>query len=312
MLPEANKPRIAVLLAAYNGTAFIEEQVHSILCQQDVTVQIFVSIDHSKDGTEALMECWAGVEPRLTLLPMGQRFGGAAPNFYRLIRDVNFADFDYVAFADQDDVWRPEKFSRAHSAMKKNDAQAYSSNFTAFWASGQSRLVNKAYPQRQWDFMFESAGPGCTYVFDVALATAFKEMLARTDEQLTDIDYHDWLIYAFARFHGFKWVIDEWSSMNYRQHANNQVGVNVGWRSFWNRARKILNGYGFAQSLLIAETIDAGSLPVVRWGLSGGRIGCLRLALSAARCRRNPKDQCMFFASCLLLAFASPLKTVPK
>lgn len=299
-------PRFAVCLAAYNGMAFIEEQVESILTQQRADVQIFVSVDLSSDGTEAFMQAWAEREPRLTLLPLGQRFGGAGPNFYRIVREIDLAGFDYLSFADQDDRWQPEKLWRAHDLMKTQGARAYSSNFTAYWPSGKSHIVNKAFPQRTWDFMFESAGPGCTYVLEVDVALALQKLVSEANSTLARVDYHDWLVYAFARFYGFPWVIDSWSSMYYRQHANNQVGVNFGWRSFWMRVRKILSGYGFEQSLLIADTINASALPVVRWGLRGGRLGYVRMAFNAPKCRRKPKEQLWFFLSCLLLAIAKP------
>lgn len=300
------RPRFAVCLAAYNGMAFVVDQIESILQQESVDVHIFISVDKSTDGTEDRLAEWAQTDPRVTLLPIGHVFGGAGPNFYRLLRDVNLSGFDYLSFADQDDLWHPEKLWRAHCLMTAQSATGYSSNFTAFWSSGQSRVVNKAWPQRRWDFLFESAGPGCTYVLHSSLAKPLQQLVRNADKSLLRIDYHDWLTYAFARANNYSWVIDDWSSMQYRQHANNQIGVNAGWRSFLLRARKILNGYGFEQSLLIAELIDASSLPVVRHGLRGGRLGYLWLAFRAKQCRRKRIDQIWFFISCVLLALVKP------
>lgn len=300
------KPNFAVVLAAYNGMAYIAEQIESILLQKNVDIQIFISVDQSTDGTEDRLAEWALSEPRLTLLPLGQRFGGAGPNFYRLLREVDLTGFDYLSFADQDDLWHPEKLWRAHTVMTAKNATGYSSNFTAFWPSGQSRLVNKALPQRTLDFLFESAGPGCTYVLHSSLALPLQELVRVADKNLLRVDYHDWLTYAFARSHDFPWVIDSWSSMKYRQHAHNQIGVNAGWRSFWLRVRKILTGYGFEQSLLIADLVQASSLPVVQRGGRGGRLGYLWLALQARQCRRKRIDQLWFFISCVLRAVFKP------
>lgn len=50
---------------------------------------------------------------RVTVLPGGQVFGGAAPNFFRLLRDVDMTGCDYVALADQDDLWHPDKLASA-------------------------------------------------------------------------------------------------------------------------------------------------------------------------------------------------------
>lgn len=307
MLAKEITPRFAVCLAVYNGMAYMEEQIESLLLQRNISISIFISADQSTDGTEAFLAKLARSESRITLLDFGQRFGGAGPNFYRLIRDVDLANFDYVSFADQDDIWHPEKLWRAHCLMTDQGALGYSSNFTAFWSSGEERFVNKAYPQRNNDFLFESAGPGCTYVLHKKLALPLQEMVRNSDASLLRVDYHDWLTYAFARAHGFPWVIDSWSSMQYRQHAHNQIGVNSGWRSFLLRAKKILNGYGFEQSLLIANLVHASSLPVVQRGLLGGRLGYLWLALRANQCRRKRTDQLWFFMSCVLLTLFKPI-----
>jgi rhamnosyltransferase len=300
------KPYFAVFLAAYNGKEYISEQIESILSQKNVVLQIFINVDSSNDGTETFLENWALYEPRLKLSPFGHHFGGAGPNFFRLLRDVDFIGFDYLSFADQDDLWHPEKLWRAHSLMSDKGALGYSSNVTAFWPSGKTQLVNKAQPQRSLDFMFEAAGPGCTYVLKSSLALSLQQMVRRADASLLRVGYHDWLIYAFARANKYPWVIDDWSSMQYRQHANNQIGVNAGWRSFWLRVRKMLNGHGFKQSLLIADLVDASSMPVVQHGLRGGRLGYLWLALRANQCRRKRLDQLWFFILCVVFAVAKP------
>lgn len=297
-----NKPFFAVLMAAYNGIRYIDEQIDSILVQQNISIQIFISVDQSTDGTESHLAERVLVEPRLTLLPFGQRFGGAGANFYRLLRDVDLSSFDYLSFADQDDVWHPDKLWRAHCLMEARNASAYSSNVTAFWPDGKTRLVSKAQPQQPWDFLFESAGPGCTYVLHISLAMLLQRLVRAADTSLLRVDYHDWLMYAFARANNHSWVIDQWSSMQYRQHANNQIGVNAGWRSFLLRASKIADGYGFNQSLLIADLVQASSLPVVKRGLRSGRLGYLWLSLQSRQCRRKPVDQMLFFFSCVFFA----------
>ncbi len=308
MLPlTVNKiPRFAILFAAYNGVNFIPEQIDSILSQHGVDVKIFISIDKSTDGTESYFLKRSVSDSRLIILPFGERFGGAAPNFYRLLRDVDFSDFEYVSFADQDDIWNSMKLWRAHCLMTEQCSLGYSSNVTAFWPSGKTQLVNKAQGQRSLDFMFEAAGPGCTYVLRIFLALSLQNMVRGADDTLMRVGYHDWLIYAFARRNNYSWVIDDWSSMQYRQHANNQIGVNSGWRSYWIRVCKMISGHGFEQSFLIANLINAASTPVFKKGLKGGRLGYLWLAVHASQCRRRRLDQFWFFALCLLFAIAKP------
>jgi rhamnosyltransferase len=303
-------PRFIVLMAAYNGIAYISAQINSILNQKDVNLKLFISVDLSKDQTYDFVHELALLDERVFVLPYGQRFGGAGPNFYRLICDVDFSDADYVSFADQDDIWHPNKLIRAYQIMHRSYAQGYSTNLTAFWPNGIRRPIKKSYPQRRWDFIFESAGPGCTYVLGPKLALALKQFVFQAEEGLSTVEFHDWLIYAYARFHGSRWVIDDWSSIEYRQHLNNQLGVNSGVRSFMLRVKKILNGYGVSQSLLIANLIGANSINIVRHGLLNGRMGYLWLALRCCDCRRKKIDRMMFFISCLLLAIINPLRLI--
>jgi glycosyltransferase involved in cell wall biosynthesis len=49
-------PSIAVLIATYNGKKWLSEQVTSILQQEDVDLTLFVSDDHSTDGTMEFMK----------------------------------------------------------------------------------------------------------------------------------------------------------------------------------------------------------------------------------------------------------------
>jgi rhamnosyltransferase len=66
-----NHPRVAVLLAAYNGMAWIEQQVASILAQTGVVVTIYISIDPSSDGTEAWCNEYAISHPTIRSAAIG-------------------------------------------------------------------------------------------------------------------------------------------------------------------------------------------------------------------------------------------------
>lgn len=302
MVIEEKRPRIAVCLAAYNGMAYISEQIESIFLQRNVDLQIFISVDQSTDGTEDCLAEWALSEPRLTLLPVGLRFGGAGPNFYRLLRDVDFADFDYVSFADQDDKWLPEKLFHAHQLLSKTGADAYSSNVTAFWPDGRQVMIEKSQPQQRWDFLFEAAGPGCTYVMRKELACALQAVVKNRWAEVQQVGLHDWFAYAFARANGYRWVIDDYAGMLYRQHANNQVGVNKGWRAWRHRAHKVLGGWGLAQSALIADLVGLGDDAFVKRWSGGGRAGLLWLACHGGQCRRRGRDKLLFALSCLAMS----------
>jgi rhamnosyltransferase len=299
------QPSVAVLVAAFNGLKFFPEQLRSILDQKGISVTIYVSVDKSTDGTEDWIESIANAnanaKSKVIVLPHGRIFGGAAKNFFHLLKEVDFSDFDYVSLADQDDVWLPNKLLRAHNVLSETGANGYSSNVIAFWTDGRRALINKSQPSVRWDFLFEAAGPGCTYVIEKELACAIQALVRSRWDEVQEVGLHDWFSYAFARANDYRWVIDAVPGMLYRQHESNQVGVNSGLRAFILRADKILNGWGLAQSALIARLVGMGDDPfVARWS-GGSRLGLLYLALHAAQCRRRLRDKFIFGLSCLAL-----------
>lgn len=295
-------PRIAICLAAFNGISWLPEQLDSILMQTDVIATVFGSVDSSSDGSEIWMSQSAKMDSRIVVLPHGEYFGGAAKNFFRLLRDTDFSEFDYISFADQDDIWLPHKLARAHEVLSKTGADAYSSNVTAFWPDGRTALIEKSQPQQRWDFLFEAAGPGCTYVMRKELACALQAVVKNRWAEVQQVGLHDWFAYAFARANGYRWVIDDYAGMLYRQHANNQVGVNKGWRAWRHRARKVLGGWGLAQSALIADLVGLGDDAFVKRWSGGGRAGLLWLACHGGQCRRRGRDKLLFALSCLAMS----------
>ncbi|WP_332878339.1 glycosyltransferase [Massilia sp. S19_KUP03_FR1] len=294
-------PSVAVLLAAFNGIRWLGEQLDSILAQQGVKVTVYISVDLSLDGTEEWVEKRAIGDGRVVILPHGMKFGGASPNFLRLFRDVNLGGYDYVSLADQDDIWLPNKLSRAVSILSERSIDAYSSNVIAFWPDGRRALIKKCHPQVRWDFLFEAAGPGCTYVLTNAFATDFQNLVLGNWDRVQNVGLHDWLIYAFARANNFQWFIDEQANMLYRQHAENQVGVNSGLKAFLHRVRKVTGGWAIGQAALIAEIVGVDKHPfILRW-TSNGRIGMLWLAVNGAKCRRRWSERWLFSLSCLIM-----------
>lgn len=296
-------PKICVFLAAYNGRFWLSEQLNSIQAQTGVFITLFVSVDASIDGTEAWVDACAQSDSRIFLLPHGQHFGGAAPNFFRLIKDVDFSEFDYVAFADQDDIWLPNKLLQAQKEIVRHKADAYSSNVTAFWQNGTQLLIDKSQPQVLWDFLFEAAGPGCTYVLTKKLAFDIQKNVKNNWDDIQGVALHDWFIYAFARANGYCWFIDEVPSMLYRQHEKNQVGVNIGFSAAKYRFNQMMAGWLFDQSLLIAHLVGISDHPFVKSWSNGSRLGYLKLALRAYQCRRRLRDKFLFGLSCVLFSF---------
>ena len=239
ILKTKKKSSVAVLLAAYNGMKWIEEQVDSIFLQKDIDIDIYISIDISSDSTYEWCQGLATKNTHIKVLPYGEKFGGAAKNFFRLIRDVDFSYCDYIAFSDQDDIWDSSKLYHAIKTIKQDELDGYSSNVIAFWSNGREKLVKKSFPQKKFDYYFEAAGPGCTYVLKQKSAQKFKKFLNNNWEYVNLVELHDWMIYAYFRSQGMKWKIDSKSLMRYRQHDHNQVGLNSGLKAYLIRFNKI-------------------------------------------------------------------------
>jgi rhamnosyltransferase len=279
---------------------WISEQVDSLLEQSNVDLSIYVSVDLSSDGTYEWFKELESCETRVKVLPYGERYGSAASNFFRLIRDCDFSSYQFVAFADQDDIWKKDKLINSVLALKTHNADAYSSNVTAFWESGKRRKIDKAQPQRQYDFLFESAGPGCTFVFSSELARSLKRHILFCSDNMEAIWAHDWFCYSFSRYNGYKWYIDSSSTMLYRQHELNQVGANFGIASIIRRAKFILSGAGFDVVIKQATLLKQDDLEPIKY-LSSGRFasifGLIRLV---SKCRRNKKDQLYMLLAVIL------------
>lgn len=296
------KPRVAVFLATFNGIKYIEEQINSVLNQLNVLVTIYVSDDGSTDGTWEWITRSFSNNISVILLSREIARGSAGANFFRIIRDVQVDQFDYVAFCDQDDIWLYDKLYWAVNIIERENVNAYSSNVTAFWPDGREFLINKSQEQKDWDFYFEAAGPGCTYVIQSSLMKQLSQIISEKTPIVEQIALHDWLIYAWVRQNKYKWYIDPKPRMNYRQHANNVVGVNSGLAAAKVRFNKFCNGWYSKQILLIASVIDAGNQSPVCWIRNPTLLNRFKLLMKYSSCRRRFRDQLGFLVYVFLLS----------
>ncbi|HDO1382728.1 TPA: glycosyltransferase [Aeromonas veronii] len=284
------RSKALVLVAAYNGAQWLTEQIDSILNQSGVDIFIVISVDTSTDDTLKLCKKYADSYSNVTVLPYGEYFGGAGKNFYRLVKDCDLSRFDYIAFSDQDDIWYENKLFNAIKSLETYDC--YSSNVTAFWQDDRKVLINKAQSQCQWDYLFEAAGPGCTYVLKRDVVLQFKRLLLDNYEHIgSNIALHDWLIYAFSRSQNYRWFIDPEPMMFYRQHENNQVGTNNGIAAAVKRLKLIKCKWYRYQVTQIAELIGLKNSDIYRYGLSNGYIGNIYLLSKVQRLRRRFRDR---------------------
>jgi rhamnosyltransferase len=256
-MTENLKPKVAVLMAVYNGHPWIVEQIETILNQADLNVFLYISDDASTDGAASWLEVLSSQNKNVILLPSTKRSRGAARNFFRLVAEVDLSAYDFVAFSDQDDAWLPGKLKHQVDQIKKLGVDGVSSNVMAFWPDGKEKLLDKAQPQREFDYLFESAGPGCTFLMTPWLVNKVREQLLDDASSAKDVALHDWLTYAICRVHGRKWAIDSKPSVRYRQHGNNVVGANVGFKAKWARLKKLKQGWYRKEVIKIAQVCNS-------------------------------------------------------
>lgn len=109
-----------ILMSTYNGEAYLREQLDSILAQTFSDWRLLVRDDGSTDSTPAILAEYAERFPdRIRIVSDGLHNLGAMRSFEKLLGG---STADYVFFADQDDVWLPEKMERMMAAIRKEEA----------------------------------------------------------------------------------------------------------------------------------------------------------------------------------------------
>lgn len=262
------RPKVLVLLASYNGREWVNEQIASILAQEGVDVSLIVSDDLSRDGTREVVSAdWRGDERVCLRLPTAAS-GSAGANFRRLFRDVDGDQFDYVALADQDDIWDPRKLCIAVDILKDSGASGYSCAVESFWPSGQTKVIPQNPKMRATDFLLEGGGQGCTFVLTGSFFGSVSSFCREHHDLCERLHYHDWLVYLLARAWGKSWIFDQLPWMRYRQHVSNEIGSRGSLKSISRRLEMIKNGWYKGQvcaALNVYEKTNSSNCRVVQF-----------------------------------------------
>lgn len=110
---------VIVVISTYNGAKYIERQLNSIFEQSGVDIQVLVRDDCSKDNTVKVVREYAKNHPQNKIEIIKGENVGFAKSFWVGLSMCGNAD--YYAFADQDDVWKPNKLIRCIDAMQDAD-----------------------------------------------------------------------------------------------------------------------------------------------------------------------------------------------
>jgi rhamnosyltransferase len=303
----ATRPSVLVLLATYNGSRWIREQMESILAQEGIDLAIALRDEGSIDATNRELARFADHE-KIDIVTVPVASGSPARSFLSLIRENPAGASDFVAFSDQDDLWNPDKLVRGCRMLEANTAVGYSSATIAAWEDGRETLTEISGPPTAMDFLFEGAGQGCTFVLTRDFYERVRRFIAARRDLTDQVHYHDWLIYALARSWELQWCFDLEPSMRYRQHAGNHTGARGSFRGVIKRLRMIRQGWYRIQLEAIAgicRTAAPGNDLVRAWHHELAaprswrrRLRIARFCLRGARRRRRDNMVAVLSALC--------------
>ncbi len=210
---------VQVLLSTYNGERYLEAQLQSLFEQDHAELQVLARDDGSQDGSWRILQNHTA-SGRLAAV-RGENLG-VARSYLMLLRQSD-PGAEYIAFADQDDVWLSDKVSRAlHLLEAREPARPamYCSRLTL--VDDRLDLIGRSpLPRRGPSFenaLVQNIATGCT----VVLNRAARDLLI--GEPPRGVPMHDWWTYLVVSAFG-EVIYDPEPRILYRQHAGNVVGA---------------------------------------------------------------------------------------
>jgi glycosyltransferase involved in cell wall biosynthesis len=210
---------VSVVLGAYNGEKYLKEQIDSILRQTYDNIELIIADDCSTDSTPAILREFAGKYENVHVY-FNETNLGLVRNFEKAVKH---AQGEYIAFADQDDIWLPEKVQR----LVDNIGDNMLIHSDSAYIDAEGNLMGKKIS----DYRNLISGKNL-YVFDMAsgLWVSAHSMIFRRELLYLALPFpcspylnHDgWLTYI-AMLKGTIAYIPEVLVL-YRQHGDNLVG----------------------------------------------------------------------------------------
>ena len=261
MSEELYQNDIAILLATHNGECFLRPQLESIAAQTHPFWHLLVQDDSSTDETLSIINEFANRYPdKTTILPVGH-FGSAKANFSSLLEQCP-AQFRYMAFCDQDDIWLASKLERSIDALKRAEKNL---GDIPVLVHSDLTLVNEycelispsMFHYQKLDPRFgnslhrismQNVVTGCTVLFNAALRDLSSPVPA-------DAIIHDWWLAQCAAAYGKIIFLNE-STILYRQHGTNTIGARK--YSALSAFKHFLAGTGTLKQSICGVSLQAG------------------------------------------------------
>lgn len=245
-----------IVLATYNGAAYLGEFLDSLRRQSVAEWHLLVRDDGSTDATPEILARAAVEDARISLMGDVPDRLGVTANFGVLLEHARERHARYVFLADQDDVWLPHKLEKQLALMRQAEASA--SPETPLLVHADLSLVDRNLRVIHRSHS-RCTGLGrdrtCHSPLRILLTNNFVTgCTALLNRPLLDAALpfppsavlHDWWIALCAAALGEIHYLAE-PTVLYRQHGSNVVGaepfwtklspLSGGWRSHWRRTR---------------------------------------------------------------------------
>ena len=241
------KPPISVIVCVYNGAQFIEEQLASIIVQTYGVAEIIVVDDASSDDTFEVVKRAAARDNRIALYKNEFNIGFTA-NFEQAMK---MANHDFIAIADQDDIWNLHKIEKMMAAFKPNAAAIYCDSVHFSKKIPAVPVANKKNRRIQGTEVRQLA------VYNTVSGHALilrKSLLANALPIPANI-YYDWWLALQAAANGGLQFLDE-ILVYQRVHDNNAtIAKNISKKELRNNYRTMLGKHlsAFAKIEALSE-----------------------------------------------------------
>lgn len=234
-------PRVAILMCTYQGVSFLEDQLDSIAAQTYQNWRLWVSDDGSTDGTCAVLSRYQTHWGAHRLSILSGPAAGSTANFLSLTCHLGITA-DFFAWADQDDLWEPNKLALAVSWLRTQGRHmpALYAGRTALIDAGNRPMGLSPLFARAPSFtnaLVQSLAGGNTMVFN----TAARELLIRAGYHVSVVA-HDWWAYLLVTGCDGAVRYDPCPTVRYRQHGRNQIGADLHPLNRMLRLRSLLGG----------------------------------------------------------------------
>lgn len=108
------REKVSIIIPTYNRAYCIERSIRSVLEQTYQEFELLIVDDGSSDNTQDVVNSIG--DERIRYIPMPENKGAAAARN----EGIRQAAYEYIAFQDSDDVWRPDKLEKQMRALREN------------------------------------------------------------------------------------------------------------------------------------------------------------------------------------------------